>query len=90
MELVEGCSLAEKIRNQSISFIEALDLGIQIASGLAAAHKCGIVHRRLKPSNVIVTEDGTVKLIDFGLAKLLEATPNPSGFPFSRLAFQVC
>jgi serine/threonine protein kinase len=74
MELVHGGSLSERMRSRGMPLSEALNLSIQIVSGLEAAHKVGIVHRDLKPSNVMVTSDGVVKLVDFGLAKLLDTT----------------
>jgi len=73
MELVEGGPLNEKIRAKGMPLSDVLKLAIQIASGLEAAHKVGIVHRDLKPSNVMVTPTDVVKLVDFGLAKTLEA-----------------
>jgi eukaryotic-like serine/threonine-protein kinase len=69
MELVEGQTLAERIRQGPIPLEEALDIARQIADGLEAAHEKGIVHRDLKPANIKVTPAGTVKLLDFGLAK---------------------
>lgn len=68
MEFVEGQTLREKKR--SISFKHAIDIGIQIADGLAAAHEKGIVHRDIKPENIMVRKDGIVQIMDFGLAKL--------------------
>jgi hypothetical protein len=74
MELVEGPTLAERIAAAPMSVDEALVIARQIAESLEAAHEQGIVHRDLKPANVKVREDGTVKVLDFGLAKALEAT----------------
>jgi eukaryotic-like serine/threonine-protein kinase len=71
-ELLEGKTLAEAIRRGPLPLRRALEYGIQIASGLAAAHERGIVHRDLKPDNLFVTKDGRVKILDFGLAKLTE------------------
>jgi serine/threonine protein kinase len=67
-ELVEGTSLREMLGRAPLTIREVLDLGVQMAEGLAAAHQAGIVHRDFKPENVIVTRDGRVKILDFGLA----------------------
>src|SRR5262245_14628118 len=69
MELVEGPTLAERIRQGAIPLEEALPLARQIAEALEAAHGRGVVHRDLKPDNIKVRPDGTVKVLDFGLAK---------------------
>jgi tRNA A-37 threonylcarbamoyl transferase component Bud32/dipeptidyl aminopeptidase/acylaminoacyl peptidase len=69
MELVEGQTLSERIKQGAIPLDEALEITRQIADGLEAAHDKGIVHRDLKPANIKITPNGTVKLLDFGLAK---------------------
>src|SRR5215831_16165551 len=74
MELVEGLTLAERIAHGAIPIDEALPIVKQIADALEAAHERGIVHRDLKPANIKVRDDGTVKVLDFGLAKALEPT----------------
>jgi serine/threonine-protein kinase len=71
MELVEGEDLSERMARGPIPLDEALPIARQIADGLEAAHDQGIVHRDLKPANIKVRSDGTVKLLDFGLAKAL-------------------
>src|SRR5215469_8819010 len=73
MELVEGKPLGDYIRPRGMPLAQALGYAIQIVAGLEEAHKLGIVHRDLKPSNVMITASGSVKLVDFGLAKLLES-----------------
>jgi serine/threonine protein kinase len=70
MEYVEGKSIKELIKEKTLSIEEILNIAIQIAEGLNAAHKKGIVHRDIKSDNIMVTDEGLVKVMDFGLAKL--------------------
>ena len=79
LELVEGPTLADRIAHGAIPVDEALPIAKQIAEALEAAHEAGVIHRDLKPANIKVREDGTVKVLDFGLAKALD--PNPTGDP---------
>jgi serine/threonine protein kinase/Tol biopolymer transport system component len=76
MELVEGEDLGQRLLSGPLPVGEALSIARQIAEALEAAHEKGIVHRDLKPANVKVTEEGKVKLLDFGLAKALEEDPS--------------
>src|SRR5262249_16223736 len=78
MELVEGETLADRIARGPVPAGEALKIAHQIADALESAHEKGIVHRDLKPANIKVTPDGKVKVLDFGLAKALATTPDPS------------
>jgi serine/threonine protein kinase len=73
MELVEGSTLADRIAQGPIPLNEALPIARQIAEALETAHEQGIIHRDLKPANIKVREDGTVKVLDFGLAKLVDS-----------------
>src|SRR5688572_13428133 len=74
MEMVEGPTLADRIAKGPITVDEALPIAGQIVEALEAAHEQGIIHRDLKPANIKVRADGTVKVLDFGLAKALEPT----------------
>ena len=74
MELVEGPTLAQRIKQGAVPLDEALKIARQIADALEAAHEKGIVHRDLKPGNIKLRPDGTVKVLDFGLAKVIGAT----------------
>ena len=83
LELVEGPTLADRIARGPIPVDEALPIAKQIAEALEAAHEAGVIHRDLKPANIKVKDDGTVKVLDFGLAKALDITPqgDPSQSP---------
>jgi Tol biopolymer transport system component len=72
MELVEGRTIRDLLASGALPARRALEIGTQVAEGLAAAHAAGIVHRDLKPENLILSKDGFVKILDFGLAKLAE------------------
>jgi Tol biopolymer transport system component len=71
-ELLKGSTLRDRMAGAALSPRRAIDYGLQVAQGLAAAHEKGIVHRDLKPENLFVTDDGRVKILDFGLAKLTQ------------------
>jgi len=79
MELVEGDDLSQRIVRGAIPLEEALPIAKQIAEALEAAHEQGIIHRDLKPANIKVRPDGTVKVLDFGLAKALVQDPKTAG-----------
>ena len=82
MELVEGPTLADRIAQGPIQVDEVLPIAKQIAEALEAAHERGIIHRDLKPANIKVRPDGTVKVLDFGLAKALDSS-NEQNVPWA-------
>ena len=82
MELLQGCTLRQAIESGPIPIRAALDIGAQVASGLAAAHTAGVIHRDLKPENIFLADRGLVKVLDFGLAKKIvrRKEGDPEGF----------
>jgi serine/threonine protein kinase/Tfp pilus assembly protein PilF len=79
MELVEGATLRGRLPVRGLALKELLRYAIQIADGLAKAHERGITHRDVKPENMLFSDDGIIKIVDFGLAKLAESSPAESG-----------
>ena len=86
MELIHGQPLDQMIERKALPFERAIAYGIQIADALATAHAAGIVHRDLKPGNVMIADSGLVKVLDFGLAKLMSAASTNSGATQTMLA----
>lgn len=74
-EYIDGVTLRDRIRSGPIKPAEALDIGIQVAGALCATHEVGIIHRDIKPDNIMLRRDGIVKVLDFGLAKLTRERP---------------
>ena len=77
IEYVEGETLRQKIRSRPLQLGEALEIALQIAGGLVKAHEAGIIHRDLKPENLMISRDGYAKILDFGLAKLVQRPARP-------------
>jgi len=77
-EFVEGETLRQRLSRSTFTLSESLQIAIQVADALAAAHKVGIIHRDIKPENIMLRPDGYVKVLDFGLAKLAEDSPDVS------------
>ena len=87
-ELLEGETLRERLCHGALRLRDAIDAAIQIAKGLAAAHEKGIAHRDLKPENLFLAKDGRVKILDFGLAKLMQPASSDSDGPTMSLRDQ--
>jgi len=81
LELVEGATLADRLASGPLPIQEALTVAGQIAEALEAAHEKGVIHRDLKPANIKITLDGTVKVLDFGLAKVFASEGSGNGVP---------
>ncbi|MEP7273750.1 MAG: serine/threonine-protein kinase, partial [Acidobacteriota bacterium] len=85
-EFIEGLTLRQRLSGDGMKLHDAIDIAAQVASALAEAHKTGIVHRDIKPENVMLRSDGLVKVLDFGLAKLIEASSNAVDVSASTMA----
>jgi serine/threonine protein kinase len=76
MEFMNGQTLRDHLQSKPLKIQEVVDIGIQVADALASAHSHGIIHRDIKPENIFLTEDRRVKVLDFGLAKVLQQNPS--------------
>jgi len=86
-ELIQGETLHQRLAHGRIELNEAIEIAIQVASALAAAHSAGVVHRDIKPQNIMLRPDGYVKVLDFGIAKLAEREPPPTVTEAEALSF---
>jgi serine/threonine protein kinase/Tfp pilus assembly protein PilF len=88
MEHVDGQTLDSRLRGDPLSLDQTLDIAIQVADGLREAHEKGAIHRDIKPANIMLTRRGHVKIMDFGLAKLLGRKPSTTaGLPVGTIAY---